>query len=485
MSSKNAFDGKIYNLSRHISSKLEIVTTQLPVAIVGMEYSKIKVNPVVVSGSEGTSKYRFSLAETGDRLPGSLVLNGNGTITGIPLPGDIGKYNLVVRVEDDMGNAVNKPLELSVANMSIVTADLPVARLEMNYATQFEGFSFLGGKAPFTFEVQKGILPDGLHLESDGRISGIPGKTGESNFTLIVMDSNGNRVEKDFILKVENVINVTLSPASPKTDAQSGNNMSIKISASRSGFNDIYEYRLVDAPDWLVLNSDYFGTTVSGIPAEPGTFNFKILVKVAGSSIIQSVPYTIVAKENQAASALTISTDQLDNGAVNAPWSQTISVTGGKGIKTFEFTEDSDRPKGLTLSQDGTLTWMPAGQDYGYYTIGIKVMDQENHAITKSFRLYVKGGLLVDPPDQAELKATIGKEFSRSLSARGGTVESYNYTLSPKGDKLPAGLTFRNGLISGKPEPGSAGNYNIIIRVSENGGSFSGSEVKYRLVVSE
>ncbi len=485
LSGKNAFDGNNYNLSRHISSKLEILTTQLPVAIVGMEYSKIKVNPVIVSGNEGTSKYRFSLAETGDRLPGSMVLNGNGTITGVPVAGDTGNYNLVIRVEDDMGNAVNKPLELVVDNMSIVTADLPVARLEMNYTTQFEGFAELGGKAPFSFEVLKGMLPVGLHLESDGRISGIPGETGEWNFTLRVTDSKGIMAEKDFILKVENVINVTLSPVSPKTDAQAGNNLNIRISANRSGYNDTYEYKLVDAPDWLILNSGYFGTTISGIPAEPGTFNFKLMVKVTGSSIMLEVPYTIVAKDNQADSVLKIITDQLENAAVNVPYSQTLVVSGGKGIKSFEFAEDSDNPKGLAITREGTLTWTPAGQDYGYYAIGIEVKDQENHAIKKAFQLYVKGGLQIDPPDHAELKVAIGKEFSRNLSARGGTVESYNYSLSSKGDKLPTGLTFSNGLISGKPEPGSAGNYNIVIRVSENGGSFSGSEVKYRLVVSE
>jgi hypothetical protein len=412
-------------------------------------------------------------------------LNGNGMITGVPVAGDTGNYNLVIRVEDDMENAVNKPLELVVDNMSIVTTDLPVARLEMNYATQFEGFAELGGKAPFSFDVLKGILPDGLHLESDGRISGIPGETGEWHFTLKVTDSKGIIAEKDFILKVENVINVTLSPGSPKTDAQAGNNLNIKISANRSGYNDTYEYQLVDAPDWLVLNSDYFGTTISGIPSEPGTFNFKLLVKVTGSSVMQEVPYTIVAKDNQAASVLNIFTDQLENCAVNVPYSQTISVTGGKGIKSFEFAEDSDHPKGLNITPDGTLTWTPAGQDYGYYTIGIKVKDQEDHAIIKAFQLYVKGGLQTDPPDHAELKATIGKEFSRYISASGGTVESFNYSLSSKGDKLPKGLIFSNGMISGKPEPGSEGVYNIVIRVSENGGSFSGSEVKYRLVVSE
>jgi len=220
LSGKNAFDGNNYNLSRHISSKLQILSTQLPVAIVGIEYSKIKVNPIIVSGSEGTLKYKFSLAETGDRLPGSLEFNGNGMITGIPSQGDIGKYNLVIKVEDDKGNFVIKPLVLSVANMSIVTADLPVGRLEMNYATQFEHIALMGGKAPFAFVLQHGTLPEGLKLEPDGSISGIPVKTGMSQFSVKVTDSQGNITEKDFTLKVEDPINVALSPVSPITDAQ-------------------------------------------------------------------------------------------------------------------------------------------------------------------------------------------------------------------------------------------------------------------------
>jgi len=62
---------------------------------------------------------------------------------------------------------------------------------------------------------------------------------------------------------------------------------------------------------------------------------------------------------------------------------------------------------------------MPAGQDYGYYTIGIKVMDQENHAITKSFRLNVKGGLLVDPPDQAEFKSNYRQGIQQVIICKG------------------------------------------------------------------
>ncbi|MCB0565978.1 MAG: putative Ig domain-containing protein, partial [Phaeodactylibacter sp.] len=157
---------------------------------------------------------------------------------------------------------------------------------------------------------------------------------------------------------------------------------------------------------------------------------------------------------------------------------------------------------------NGFITGVPAPEDMGIYKLLVQVeddrgnvatkplelevanqrekeKDQDNNETTQAPQLPVDSGLMLDPPDNSELKATIGKAFSRRITASGGTVESFSYTLSPKGDTLPKGLTFQDGLISGKPEPGTAGVYAIVVRAGEIGGSFRSSEVGYRLVVSE
>lgn len=197
------------------------------------------------------------------------------------------------------------------------------------------------------------------------------------------------------------------------------------------------------------------------------------------------MPYTITVNETLASSTLQITTEQLGDGMVNVPYSQTVSASGGTGTRSFELTGEAENLDGLSVSADGTITWTPAGQDYGYHTVEIDVKDQEGHIASKRFEIYIRGGITVDPPNGTELQATANKEFSQRISGSGGTVESYHYVLSDKGDQLPVGLTFNNGLISGTPAPGTAGDYNLVIRASENGGSFSGTEVKYHLKVSE
>ncbi len=485
LSSKNAFDANNqYNLQMQMSNKLEILTTQLPVAIVGMDYSSIKVNPVIVTGSEGTSKYIISLDESGDRLPSSLKLNGNGSIAGTPTSNEVGTYNLTIKVEDDKGNTATKQLSLIVDNIAISTYEFPVARLEMDFEKQFQEIEVLGGANPFTFEINKGSLPAGLSLKSNGKIVGTPAATGEFGFSVKVTDSNGHLTEKEYTLTVEDVINVNFTPETPITNAEVNNTINIGVSASRTGFNDTYIFSLVDAPEWIAISTSYFGTTITGAPSISGTFDFKVFVEIEGSPITFEVPYQIIAT-NGSDAELDITTAQLSDGEVNIPYSANISSVGGIGKKSFELTADSDQPDGLSLSQDGRITWTPAGLDFGYYNLYVKVQDQENNQVIRSLPLFIKGSLTIYPSNKSELMTTVGESFNLQMSVSGGTVESYNYTLSSKGDELPKGFSFKDGIISGTSTKDDVGVYNIVIRISENGGSFSGSEVRYHMVISE
>ena len=207
-------------------------------------------------------------------------------------------------------------------------------------------------------------------------------------------------------------------------------------------------------------------------------------MEIEGSPITFEVPYQIIVTDGSDA-GLDIITNQLPAGGVNQPYSTNIALIGGVGTKTFELIAGSDQPEGLSLSQDGKITWAPAGLDFGYYNLKVKVKDQENTEVVKTLPLYIKGSLTIYPSNNSELKAIVGEAFKTQLTVSGGTVESYNYSLSSKSEKLPQTLSFKDGVISGTPSVNDAGEYNIIIRVSENGGLFSGSEVKYHLIISE
>ncbi len=77
---------------------------------------------------------------------------------------------------------------LPILGVQITTASLPSAVVGDVYFVQLTA---VGGILPYTWSVISGSLPDGLTLTSDGIISGTPTTEGESDFTVQVLDSNG------------------------------------------------------------------------------------------------------------------------------------------------------------------------------------------------------------------------------------------------------------------------------------------------------
>ncbi|HYG21955.1 MAG TPA: putative Ig domain-containing protein [Verrucomicrobiae bacterium] len=73
------------------------------------------------------------------------------------------------------------------AALEVTTATLPKAHPGVGYATHL---SATGGSPPYAWQLSaNSILPDGLVLASDGRISGIPGSTGKFEINVQVTDS--------------------------------------------------------------------------------------------------------------------------------------------------------------------------------------------------------------------------------------------------------------------------------------------------------
>lgn len=59
-----------------------------------------------------------------------------------------------------------------------------------------------GGAGPYSFEVTSGNLPSGLTLSASGVISGTPGATGSSNFTVTATDSNFDTGNRSYSIQV-------------------------------------------------------------------------------------------------------------------------------------------------------------------------------------------------------------------------------------------------------------------------------------------
>jgi uncharacterized repeat protein (TIGR03803 family) len=183
-----------------LAQTLSITTTALPAGITGQPYQ--------TQLAAGGGQPPYSWAVISGNLPGGLVLNSNGAITGTPT--EQGTFPFTVQVTDHLSNAASKALSI------IVSSGLTIAPMQLPSGAQGVAYSATltatGGNPPYTWSVVSGALPSGLTLNTGGAIHGTPTTAGLSNFTVQVKDASSNVAQAPLqILVASPLSNRTLS----------------------------------------------------------------------------------------------------------------------------------------------------------------------------------------------------------------------------------------------------------------------------------
>lgn len=170
-----------------------------------------------------------------------------------------------------------------------------------------------------------------------------------------------------------------------------------------------------------------------------------------------SATFTLVVD----AQPITIVTTSAPNGVVGTAYSQTLTATGGSGGFTWSLTSGT-LPTGLLLSTSGVVSGTPTAT--GTYTFTAQVKDSAGTTASQAFTVSIASPLTITTTSLPD--ATIGKAYSATLQASGGTAP---YTWSIVTGTLPAGLTLdaTTGVISGTPT--AAGSSTITFKVTDSG----------------
>lgn len=158
---------------------LTILTSGLAGGTVGTAYG------ANLAAGGGVPPYDWEV--TSGALPPGLGLDrSTGAISGTPADG--GSYGFTVEVSDAAEATASKSFSILVAYAPLVvtTTSLPNGMRARFYSRTLEA---TGGRAPYTWSLSSGKLPQGLSLSAAGVISGIPSRTGTFNFTVRARDS--------------------------------------------------------------------------------------------------------------------------------------------------------------------------------------------------------------------------------------------------------------------------------------------------------
>jgi hypothetical protein len=418
-----------------LGSGFEVATSSLPDAYLGSEYTTL------LSASGGTPPYIWVIAS--GSLPSGLRLGANGRFAGAPVGS--GNFAVTLSVQDASGLSAQRDLTLSVfAPPSISGASLDLAVVGVPYTASLNAS---GGKAPLSFRIASGSLPEGLRLEG-GSVLGTPTTPSNASFTVEVQDLNDRAASASFQLTVRGGLTVTPTTLPDAyTDAPYGRGL------SAAGGQPPYTWALTQGslPAGLrLLDSG----TLEGTASTAGTVSFTV-----------RVTDSLSATDTRAVSLTTYPPPSLaavpaQSAYVGDSVALPFSASGGKA--PYLFTASGVLPPGLTLAEEGLLHGRPA--QAGVFTFDVSARDANGRTAPRSVSFTVVALPSITTTTLPD--GDPGKAWSSRLAASGGRAP---LTWSLASGALPSGLSLASdGTLSGTPS--AAGASSFTVRVTDDSG---------------
>lgn len=352
----------------------------------------------------------------------------------------------------------------------ITTTSLPDGKIGETYNKTLEAT----GTTPFNWSTYD-ELPDGLTLNSDGKISGTPNESGTFLISVEVSNDVGTDI-KAFELLIKANSEDKIEPPIITTNTLPDGVVSEDYMKTLDAYGTtpiIWSVIKNNLPDGLILSS---GGEISGTPLKQGIYNFTVQasndagINTKDLKIIINLPeinssdpepeptpvITIVKPE--------ITTSSIPNGKVNTAYSPfQLTATGTTPI-TWEAI---DLPSGITCSKSGVLSGTPTRA--GNFANVVIIASNSAGSTLKSFifRIEEATATVTRPSITTQNKlpsATVSEFYRQQFSASGTTP----ITWSASG--LPKGLNFNSsGLMSGIPE--TSGKFNFSVSAKNSAGT--------------
>ncbi len=316
--------------------------------------------------------------------------------------------------------------------LRITTSSLPTGETGQDYTAQLVA---IGGTAPYTFSLAKGRLPEGVVLEEDGTIHGMPRQSG--NFVGLyfqVSDSTGASVTKKIKWKITSIpVDFTITENSYEYDGA--------------------EHRAVVTPSVAELTEDEdFVVTYGGKATQSNTGTYNI------SIIMQNLRYRV---NNINGTYLVITTMP----ATLTASSKTVVYDGARhGIDVTAQPEDL--PYTVTYRGRGETVYGPTSQPpFAIGTYVATVQPSRNYDV-QDVTAYLT---ITDPHEDVIVDFTVKNQVQTYVPGQESQVY-YPEVSSSLTDFAGYTVSYRRTDVAGAPPTETiteAGRYEIIISVTE------------------
>jgi hypothetical protein len=399
-------------------------------------------------------------------LPTGLSLSSGGVLAGTPA--QPGSFPITVKATDANGCfGVSATYTIIIACQTITVTN--PATTTGPAGTPFNvTFTQSGGIGTTTFS-ESGTLPTGMNFHTGtGVLDGTPTQGGTFPITVTATDSNGCQGTGPTYSLV--ITCPTITVTNPGVSTGTAGTLFSQTFSQSGGTGTITWSETGALPSGISINTA--SGVLSGTTSQVGTFPITVTATDQNGCTGTGATYNLTIN----CQTVTVTNPGVNTGTVDAPFSQTFSVSGILG--TVTWSETGALPANITLNPaTGVLSGTPTVP--GSFPITVKATDTNGCFGTSSYTLTINcQTITVTKPGVTT--GTVDAPFSQSFTQSGvGTHTPATFTLNS--GSLPPGLSLSTaGVLSGTPsQPGS---FPMTVKVTDVNGC-SGVSTTYTLVI--